>query len=658
MKLAVVFPGIGYHVDKPLLYYSRNIARKHGYEELCVNYGGFEEKVKGDTDKMKRSYESALSQARDILTDVDFSKYDEVLFIGKSVGTVVAGTIAAERGIKPRFILYTPVEVTFRNDFAGCDVIAFHGTSDSWCSSYEIKKLCSDKNIDLRIIARANHSLETGVVNDDARNLTLIMQQTEEFINKAINPNLRQAMNPYMGGNEYVPDGEPYVFGDRVYVYGSHDMFGGNVYCMLDYVCWSAPINDLGNWRYDGVIYKIDQDPDNKDSSGKLYAPDVAKGADGRYYLYYAINNQNHISVAVCDDPSGHYEFYGFVHYKDGTRLGDKESDEMQFDPGVLFEDGKVYLYTGFCPADMKERHGSMLTVLDNDMITIIEEPKFVVPSAQHSKGTGYEGFEFFEAPSIRKIEGKYTFIYSSINFHELCYAQADDPRGPFEYKGVIVSNGDLHIDTYKDADKCTFLCANNHGSVEKIGDDYYIFYHRHTNGHNYSRQACFEKLSVNSDGTINQAMLTSNCGLAPLKAKGVYPSYIACNLFIKGDDTVYIPWSGWMSDKYPKITQDGRDGDISAAYITNMMNGATAGFKTFEFDNVKSISIYTMGYGTGIFEIRTSINGPVVGKIAVNSENIWTLGQTQVDIPNGVHDLYITYNGEGWSSIREIIFN
>ena len=66
---------------------------------------------------------------------------------------------------------------------------------------------------------------------------------------------MKLPVNPYLPSWEYIPDGEPYVFGDRVYVYGSHDMFNGYVFCMGDYVCWSAPVNDLGNWRYEGFIY-------------------------------------------------------------------------------------------------------------------------------------------------------------------------------------------------------------------------------------------------------------------------------------------------------------------------------------------------------------------------------------------------------------------
>ena len=97
----------------------------------------------------------------------------------------------------------------------------------------------------------------------------------------------RQAVNPYLPSWEYIPDGEPYVFGDRVYVYGSHDKYNGQVYCLNDYVCWSSPVDDLGNWRYEGVIYQKTKDPFNSDGSMCLYAPDVTVGPDGRYYLYY-----------------------------------------------------------------------------------------------------------------------------------------------------------------------------------------------------------------------------------------------------------------------------------------------------------------------------------------------------------------------------------
>lgn len=63
-----------------------------------------------------------------------------------------------------------------------------------------------------------------------------------------------QAFNPFLPSYEYIPDAEPYVFGNRVYVYGSHDRFDGEDFCMNDYVCWSAPVDDLGAWKKEGII--------------------------------------------------------------------------------------------------------------------------------------------------------------------------------------------------------------------------------------------------------------------------------------------------------------------------------------------------------------------------------------------------------------------
>lgn len=74
----------------------------------------------------------------------------------------------------------------------------------------------------------------------------------------------KQALNPYLPQQEYIPDGEPYIFGDRVYVYGSHDRFNFPMFCANDYVCYSAPVDDLSDWRYEGVIYRKNQDPKNK----------------------------------------------------------------------------------------------------------------------------------------------------------------------------------------------------------------------------------------------------------------------------------------------------------------------------------------------------------------------------------------------------------
>ncbi len=452
--------------------------------------------------------------------------------------------------------------------------------------------------------------------------------------------NMLQVTNPYLPSWEYIPDGEPYVFGDRVYVYGSHDSFGGCVYCTGDYVCWSADVKDLGSWRCEGVIYKKSQDPRNADLQGNLYAPDVALGKDGRYYLYYVLSKCGAVSVAVCDTPAGQYEFLGHVRYEDGTPLGEKEGDEPQFDPGVLVEGDEVYLYTGFCPRGDKGRHGAMGTVLKSDMLTVKRAPVFVAPGCEHASGTGFEGHAFFEAPSIRRFGDKYCFIYSSEKFHELCWALSDSPMDKFEYKGVVVSGCDLGL-----ARTPVNYCANNHGSIIDIKGDWYVFYHRHTNGTNYSRQGCLEKLLV-ENGQIRQAEITSCGSVKPLRGKGEYPAYIACNLFGR-EECTYVPWSGWMDDRFAKITQE--PAEKGESYIANLRPGTTVGFKYFDIKDLKSISVRMMGYANGRIDIRTEIGGERLGSVPVGYLNVWANRETPVCIPDGVRALYFTFEGEGY---------
>ncbi len=458
---------------------------------------------------------------------------------------------------------------------------------------------------------------------------------------------MKQAFNPYLPSWEYIPDGEPYVFGDRAYIYGSHDMANGYVFCLGDYVCWSAPINDLSDWRYEGVIYPKTADPYNKEGKMCLYAPDVTIGPDGRYYLYYVLDKVSVVSVAVCDTPAGKYEFYGYVHYKDGTKLGEKAGDEPQFDPGVLTEGNITYLYTGFCSPMDGSRSGAMVTVLGEDMLTIERAPEFVVPNKLKGKGTSFEGHEFFEAPSIRKKGDTYYFVYSSVFMHELCYATSKSPLGGFEYRGTVVSNCDIGVDSYKPADKPMAVGANNHGSIIEIGDKWYVFYHRHTNGTWYSRQGCAEEITFNADGSINQPEITS-CGLngGALCGKGEYPAYIACNIFTDKDIT-YVG-----DDASPKIVQDGRDGDKDPGYIVNIKNKATIGFKYFDMCDLKKISIKTRGYAKGVFEVRTEWNGEVFARIPTDFTNVWETYSADISVPNGKKALYFTFVGDGVASL------
>ena len=229
-------------------------------------------------------------------------------------------------------------------------------------------------------------------------------------------PKLNTVGNPYLPLWEHIPDGEPYVFDDpdqpgkqRVYIYGSHDSRITD-YCGRELVVWSAPVEDLSQWRYDGEILKVDKNAkgepfDTAQTADVLFAPDVAMvtGADGKktYYLYP--NDQNggrNGLIAKSDRPNGPFEVCNWS--KEDPNICD---GVLAFDPAVFVDDdGRVYGYWGF-----EQSNGAELDPAT--MATVKPETEIVKDMISGKNQPGK--FRFFEASSIRKIKDKYVFIYS-----------------------------------------------------------------------------------------------------------------------------------------------------------------------------------------------------------------------------------------------------
>ena len=112
-KLAVIFPGIGYTADKPLLYYASRLAKKHGYQIHTVSYSNLPGNIKGNSIKMKQAFELAFAQTEQALDTIDWFSYGSILFISKSIGTAISSAYAAKHHLKVRNILFTPLEDTF-----------------------------------------------------------------------------------------------------------------------------------------------------------------------------------------------------------------------------------------------------------------------------------------------------------------------------------------------------------------------------------------------------------------------------------------------------------------------------------------------------------------------------------------------------------------
>ena len=493
---------------------------------------------------------------------------------------------------------------------------------------------------------------------------------------------MEQIYNPYLPLWEHIPDGEPHVFGDRVYIYGSHDRAGGNAYCEDHYSVWSAPVDNLRAWRCDGISYRRTQDPSNAQDDKQLWAPDVTQGPDGRYYLYYCFSFYPEIGVAVSDSPAGPFEFLGHVHYPPHILGGKTVQEGMVFDPAVLTDDdGRVFLYYGFAPACEKEfrfpelteeelaalppesreriealkklpmGENSMVMELEPDMLTAKEEPRVLIPGGHHTAGTGYEGHGFFEASSIRKLNGKYYFVYSSHKSHELCYAVSDRPDAGFVYGGTIVSNGDIGLGGRETP---VYPLGNNHGGLVQIGTDLYIFYHRQTNGTEFSRQGCAERVELRPDGSIPQVAITS-CGLngGPLKAAGIYPASIACHLT---DPTVtnVIDYNDPKMQRQIRVTER-----QNVSFVTGIKDGAVVGYKAFEFFGTCLLTLEVRGKIEGTITVAhdAETSDPIGAvQLSMNTEDWQTLLLPLAPEP-GAHPLYLRYEGEGEWELKTLGF-
>lgn len=493
---------------------------------------------------------------------------------------------------------------------------------------------------------------------------------------------MNQVFNPYLPLFEYVPDGEPRVFDNRIYIYGSHDFAGGMDYCMGDYVTWSAPVDDLTKWKYEGVIYRRTQDPTNKDNKLDLWAPDVVRGPDGKYYLYYCFNFVPEIGVAVSDSPVGPFEFYGHVKYPDHIMNGKELNEHLPFDPAVLVDDdGRVFLYYGFSPLrpmaqpeDIKamglseeeekeliakmtrigKSDGGMVVELEQDMITMKAEPQMCIPGGLLEEGTGFEGHGYFEASSMRKVNGKYYYVYSSKLSHELCYAVSEYPDHGFRFGGTIISNGDIG---YKGNQKPLNMMGNNHGGMIEVNGQWYIFYHRHTHGTESSRQGCAEKIEISENGHIEQVEMTS-CGLnkSPLKGEGKYPAAIACNLITEANEKK-ITFGESTKEVLPYIYEEKVDDDEknSIHYIANISGTVKTGYKYFDFAGLKKILLTVRGEAKGKVTVSLDRAGEVnIGETEFVSVADWSVIEIPVKLTDGVHSLYFNFNVDGAVQFNE----
>ena len=425
---------------------------------------------------------------------------------------------------------------------------------------------------------------------------------------------LKTVGNPYLPLWEHIPDGEPYVFEDpdqpgkqRVYIYGSHDTRITD-YCGREQVVWSASVDSLNLWRYDGEILRVDKNAkgepfDTAKTADVLFAPDVTmvQGADGKKTYYLFPNDQTGYRnglIAKSSRPDGPFEVCNWQ--KDNPNQVD---GVLGFDPAVFVDDdGRVYGYWGFGESNGAELDpATMATVKPGTQVVSHMIPGYKEPGV----------FRFFEASSIRKIKDKYVFIYSRFTEegefglpttnYTLAYAYGDHPLGPWTYGGTIIDGRAREIDAKGDTIASANVSGNTHGSICEINGQWYVFYHRQSGLNEFARQAMVAPITVKvEEGAggkveISEGAYTSEgFALNGLDPSERHSAGIAC--WYTGPKVAVHEWpNNTFYGSYVEAGY-GTDDKFAAPYdirnntnaVVNNTDGSIVGYKYFNFDQTK----------------------------------------------------------------------
>lgn len=488
------------------------------------------------------------------------------------------------------------------------------------------------------------------------------------------------AQNPYLPLWEHLPDGEPRVFEDpdnpgkyRAYIIGSHDT-KFTAYCGSDDHMWSAPVEDLTNWRDEGAIFSYNI----KNQWDVMYAPDLVevKEKDGRktYYLFPHSRGYKRTGM-VCkgDRPDG--PFTPVNLNKEGTEQ--LPGSILDFDPSVYIEEVtdpkdpdygigfRAYGYWGYM-------HSSAVQLDQETMYSQrpgTELIKYSLPACDANgkvldpEGTTYPivkgqqptDFNFYEASSIRKVGNKYLMIYSGFSGKEyglgnsnstLRYAYGDTPLGPWRNGGVLVDSRGVVAN--EDGTKLTTTNAghNTHGSLQEINGQWYVFYHRPPRGFGFARQAMvapvtiqWDKKSVADGGKVQiraydpygrkgqwTARATDNTeytgaevtsegfqiyGLAPYR---YYSAGIAC--YMSNNNALQDNWDVWHD--HMDVNMNGGDIVGYKYFGFGGLSTAQKGLKPFEGTkkgNGTTLNVFLKNTSGKAFRLKVMMDGPWANK-------------------------------------------
>lgn len=303
------------------------------------------------------------------------------------------------------------------------------------------------------------------------------------------------AQNPLIR-DQFTADPSARVFGDRVYVYPSHDIpcteSKGRIgwFCMEDYHVFSSA--NLKDWTDHGMIVSQETAPWAKPDAYSMWAPDCIE-RDGKYFFYFPTKAQDttlngdgfSIGVAVAENPAGPF-----------VPQAKPIANVKGIDPNVFIDkDGQAYLYWS-----QGHIYGAKL---QENMLELASEPQFL-------KDFPEKGLK--EGPYVFEREGLYYLTYPHVEnkTERLEYAVGKNPLGPFTFKGVIM-------------DESSTGCWTNHQSIISFKDQWYLFYHHNDLSPDFdkNRSIRMDSLFFNNDGSIAKVIPTlRGVGVAAMTEK------------------------------------------------------------------------------------------------------------------------------------------
>lgn len=502
----------------------------------------------------------------------------------------------------------------------------------------------------------------------------------------AMLPVCLMAQNPYLPLWEHVPDGEPRLFEDpdkpgklRVYIIGSHDTHNSK-YCGIDVHMWSAPAEDLSQWRDEGAVftYQIDGSWDT------MYAPDIVEVKDKQtgkktYWLYPHSRGDGRVGM-VCrgDRPTG--PFTPVNLQSDGHRCVD--GSPINFDPAAFietvtnpngpdFQRGyRAYAYYGF--------KGSTGFQLDPDNMFGVR------PGTNQIHPFVPDDFKFFEASSLRQVGNKYVFVYSGYSGEEyglrnsnstLRYAYADSPLGPWTQGGVLVDS--RGVVTNDDGSRLITSNTghNTHGSLLEINGQWYVFYHRSPRNFGYARQGMVAPVRVTWDEKpVAQGGKVTITGETTYKAADG-SEYLGAEVTSEGFQLFGLPpyryysagYACYMSDQ--NWLQDNFDVWNNGMVLKGIPNKGVVGFKYFGFGGLSKdskgvrafqgtkkgdgtmLNLFLMPRSSESFRIRVKLDKQEIAVVEVPAKSerkvtAFNVAVPQVEGLQGKHAIYLVAEG------------